>query len=66
MSARYEAAQMGPDDPYPGLWGIRDHGAGGEWLVVGDEPDRYPLKDLAEQAVRARQYVVGFWQAGRG
>lgn len=57
MTDRYEAAEMGPDDPYPGMWGIRDHQAGGAWVEAGDEVDRYVMKHSAEQTIRSRRYV---------
>lgn len=48
---------MGPDDPFPGMWGIRDHSKGGAWVVAGNEVDRYVMEDSAKQTIRSLRYV---------
>jgi hypothetical protein len=57
VTGRYEAAEMGPDDPFPGMWGVRDHRHGGAWVMAGGEVDRYPMPHSAEQAARSLRYV---------
>jgi hypothetical protein len=47
---------MGPDDPRPGKWGVRDRREG-QWVMAGDEVDWYELEFLAEQAARSRRYL---------
>jgi hypothetical protein len=63
VTDRYEAAEMGPDDPYPGMWGIRDT-ALGEWVHNSGDVERYPMEHSAQAWLAGRRYIDN-WAANR-
>ncbi|MFD8595439.1 hypothetical protein ACFV1L_10595 [Kitasatospora sp. NPDC059646] len=44
---RFVPRLMGPEDPYPGLWGVWDRGT---WALAGGEVDAYTTKSSAMEA----------------
>lgn len=64
MSARFEAVQMGPGDPYPGLWAIRDNQTG-DWVRNDGDIERYAMRHSAEAWLAGRRYVDEFGRGAR-